>query len=118
MRVSPVDPGPRLTAGPLDPRGFRAFKVEADTGSTPRYNACEPNHYVVNPANAPENGVDDVHRAFELTAQASGLRFVYDGETDEIPADERPSYQPDRYGDRWAPLLIGWTNGLPGLATE
>lgn len=118
MRVSPADPGPRLTAGPLDPRGFRAFSMEAETGSALRYNACEPIHYVVNPTNAPENGVEDIHRAFELTAEASGLRFVYDGETDEIPTDDRPSYQPDRYGDRWAPLLIGWTNGLPGLDTE
>ena len=35
---------------------------------------------------------------------------VSDGVTDEQPAPERPAYQPDRYGDRWAPVLIGFAD--------
>lgn len=42
-------------------------------------------------------------------ARATGMTFVYDGTTDEImPGDTRLSYQPQRYGDRWVPILIAW----------
>ena len=45
----------------------------------------------------------------------SGLRFVDEGDTDELPSQARAPYQPDRYGERWAPLLIGW---VPPGATD
>ncbi|MGY2065627.1 matrixin family metalloprotease [Blastococcus sp. SYSU DS0619] len=38
----------------------------------------------------------------------TGLHFVYDGATDESAWDDRASFQPDRYGDRWAPVLVSW----------
>ena len=41
---------------------------------------------------------------------ATGIGFSYDGLTDEIPSRDREAYQPDRYGDRWAPVLIGWVD--------
>ena len=44
----------------------------------------------------------------ELTV-ATGLRFVDDGATDEAPVEDRAPYQPHRYGDRWAPVLIAWS---------
>jgi hypothetical protein len=31
--------------------------------------------------------------------------------TTEKPLFEREAYQPDRYGDRWAPVLIAWVSG-------
>jgi len=37
---------------------------------------------------------------------ASGLKFVQDAPTDEMPSPRREAYQPQRYGDRWAPLLV------------
>jgi len=37
-----------------------------------------------------------------------GLRFVDDGATDEAPSGQRAPFQPDRYGDRWVPVLIAW----------
>jgi hypothetical protein len=40
---------------------------------------------------------------------ATGLRFVYDGSTSEAPSRQRSPYQPERYGDRWATVLISWT---------
>jgi hypothetical protein len=40
---------------------------------------------------------------------ASGLQFVYDGPTAEAPTNDRESYQPDRYGKKWAPILIAWS---------
>ena len=39
---------------------------------------------------------------------ATGLRFGNDGHTTEPPSRERASFQPDRYGDRWAPVLFVW----------
>jgi hypothetical protein len=38
----------------------------------------------------------------------TGLVFVYDGPTDEAPTPERAVFQPDRYGNRWAPVLVAW----------
>lgn len=108
---------PNLVSGAVDPRGFSLKMVNADGGEPVRFNPCEPIHYVVNPALAPPNGVEDIHTAFEMTAAASGLRFVYDGATDEVAVADRPAYQPERYGDRWAPILISWTDGLPSVDT-
>ncbi len=95
-----------LVPGPVDPRGFRFLSTDA-TGEPVRY-SCEPIRYVVNPALAPPGGVDEVHTAIELTSRATGLRFVYDGPTDEAPAPFRDSYDSDRYGRRWSPVLIAW----------
>lgn len=99
-----------VAPGPVDPRGFRVKLVDGDTGAAVRYDACRPLHYVINPALATPGGIRDIRRAFELTGEASGLRFVYDGTTDEPYDPDRASYQPERYGERWAPILISWTN--------
>jgi hypothetical protein len=42
-------------------------------------------------------------------SKATGLQFINDGSTTEKPLPKRAPYQPSRYGDRWAPLLIAWT---------
>jgi hypothetical protein len=110
--LSPFGGQGAAEAGRLDPRGFRFLSVEAGTQEPVRYNACEPIHYVINPALAPASGVEDVQRAMEMTSDASGLRFVYDGPTDEVGGTGRALYQPQRYGERWAPILIGWAAGL------
>lgn len=41
---------------------------------------------------------------------AAGLAMVYDGTTTETPSEHRAPYQPSRYGARWAPVLISWTD--------
>ena len=104
---------PRVIPGNVDPGGFRHLWIDPATGEPARYDACQPIHYVINPRLAPPAGVEDVHKAFAETARASGLRFVYDGLTDETFTDPRPAYQPDRYGERWAPVLIAWSAGVP-----
>jgi len=48
-----------------------------------------------------------VQRAAATVPRATGLRLVYDGPTTESTKD-RDAYQPDRYGDRWAPVLVTW----------
>jgi hypothetical protein len=102
-------PADNLTPGSLDDRGFRFMSVEAGTGEPVRYDACEPIHYVINPSLAPIDGVADVHKAIEVMGEVTGLKFIYDGETDEVFTHDRQPYQRDRYGDRWAPILIGWS---------
>lgn len=91
-----------------DPRGFKFLNLDPQTRAPVRYDPCTPIGYVINPANAPAGGLEDVHRAVELTETATGMSFRYEGETDEPAGQGRPPFQPDRYGQRWAPLLIGW----------
>jgi hypothetical protein len=78
-----------------------------------RFNPCEPIHYVVNAKLAPPGAVDDMAEAIRRVEAATGLTFVNDGPTDEPAALSRPLAQPQRYGDRWAPILIVWDHGAP-----
>jgi hypothetical protein len=73
------------------------------------YDPCRPVHYVVRPENALTGGDILIREAVAAVSQASGLQFVYDGTTTEDPADDRQTFQPDRYGKRWAPVLIAWS---------
>ncbi|MBS1838776.1 MAG: hypothetical protein JST64_13870 [Actinobacteria bacterium] len=41
---------------------------------------------------------------------ATGLVFVDDGATNEVPVIKRELFQPQRYGDRWAPVLLAWSD--------
>jgi hypothetical protein len=115
VKLTTIAGATNVTTGSIDPRGFQFRHVSEETGAPVRYNPCAPIHYVINPGNAPAGGVDDVHTAVRMTSQATGLKFVYDGTTDEVFVHPRDSYQPDRYGERWAPILISWMSDLPGL---
>ena len=97
--------------GVADPRGFRFMRVDSKTGEPVRY-PCSELHYVINPSLATEAAIADVHTAIKETSEATGIAFVFDGTTDEVAGPGRESYQPDRYGHRWAPILIGWQPGL------
>jgi hypothetical protein len=74
------------------------------------YDPCRPLHYVVRPDNAPHGGDQLIHRAVAEVSAATGLRFVNDGLTSEGPREQRKAYQADRYGNRWAPVLIAWSS--------
>jgi hypothetical protein len=98
-----------------------------DQGRPARWDPCSPVRYVVNPAWMPQRGREDLAEALRRISAVSGLRFVDDGDTDELPRADRPSYQPERYGERWAPLLVAWVppgatdlglgSGVQGLAS-
>jgi hypothetical protein len=95
---------------PAPPEGgthaFIAFQAD---GVTPvAYDPCRPVHYVVRPDNAPTGGEEAVHAAFARLAEVTGLRFVHDGGSTEATTLDRPIFQPERYGDRWAPVLVAW----------
>lgn len=84
-------------------------------GRPARWDPCVPIRYVVQPGWIPDAGRADLAEALSRLSAASGLRFVDDGDTSEVPSTNRKAYQPDRYGQRWAPLLIGW---VPAGATD
>lgn len=79
-------------------------------GAPIRWNPCEPVHYVVNLGAAPPGSLQDIQESVLRLSSATGIAFAYDGLTDEVPDRYRGVYQPHRYGDRWAPVLIGWVD--------
>lgn len=87
---------------------YRFLAVNGD-GSPVGYSPCRPLHYVVNQDLAPAGAEHLVPEAIATISAATGITFVYDGTTGEQPSPQRPPYQPDEYGGRWAPLLIAWT---------
>ena len=87
---------------------YRFLAVNGD-GSPVGYSPCRPLHYVVNADLAPAGSEQLVPDAIATISAATGISFIYDGTTGEQPSPQRPPYQPDAYGERWAPLLIAWT---------
>lgn len=102
----------------VDGSGPHTF-MQLQPGSTDpvTYDPCRPIHVVINDRTAPPGTEVLVEEAIAQVAQATGLRFVIEGATDEVPSMDRDLYQPDRYGDRWAPVLVAWSDPdeLPGL---
>jgi hypothetical protein len=75
-----------------------------------RWDPCRPVHYVIRSRGAPA-GVDRaVTEAITEIERLTGLRFVRDGQTTEAPSADRTTMDPERYGDRWSPVLIAWTD--------
>ncbi|TKJ28354.1 matrixin family metalloprotease [Blastococcus sp. CCUG 61487] len=93
---------------PADGGTFAYVATQPGSDEPIAYDPCRPIRYVVNPEGAPD-GVDRLlGEAFDRVSAITGLQFVDDGETDEPPSREREPFQPDRYGDRWAPVLVTW----------
>jgi hypothetical protein len=110
-RPTPARSTTRLATAPPAPPGGQshAFALVQDNGVTPiAYDPCRLIHYVMRPDGVPPGGEEMVHAAAARLSQATGLQFVYDGYSDEPVTEDREPYQPDRYGDRWAPVLVAW----------
>ncbi len=102
-RLLPPVPGPPAAAGSY------AFMVTDPQTATPvRWSPCRPVHYVIRPDGSIKGGRKMIDDAFAGLSSATGLQFVNDGATSESPTDQRSAYQPDRYGKRWAPVLVAW----------
>lgn len=90
--------------------GAYAFLQTQEGGSAPvAWSPCRPIHWVLRPTGAPAGADALLAGAFADVSAATGLQFVADGPTDEAPSSEREAYQPDRYGRRWAPVLVAWS---------
>ena len=94
--------------------------VQEDGVRAVTYDPCRPVHYVIRPDDVPVGGNALLHDAFARVSSVTGLQFVYDGSTDEASSRGRELFQPDRYGDRWAPVLVAWQTEAenPELATD
>ncbi|WP_425862446.1 matrixin family metalloprotease [Arthrobacter sp. TWP1-1] len=79
-----------------------------EEGAFVAYDPCRPIHYVTRTDNAPEGGQQLITDAVAAASKATGLVFIDDGETTEGFDEERAVYQPDRYGEQWAPVLFVW----------
>jgi len=97
--------------------GYTFLRSRAD-GSPVAFDPCRPVHVVVRPDQEPAGGRKLLLAALTEVSAATGLQFLDDGTTDEAPGSDREPYQPERYGDRWAPVLITWstTAESPDLA--
>ena len=113
-------PSPEATSRLLPPArsadltGSRryAFIASQENGSGPvTFDPCRPVAFVVraDPALGPAAHSVVADAAEEVSA-ASGLQLVDHGSTDEAPSRRRAAYQPERYGDRWAPVLVAWSD--------
>lgn len=112
-------PGHEEQRGPLGkPAPFAAgstaykFMHLRDDGNPVTYDPCRPIHYTTRLANAPAGGAQLIKDAITAVSRATGLVFIDDGATTEAPAAKHVSYQPARYGDRWAPVLIAWETNV------
>ena len=100
----------RLLPAPSAPAGSGGYKLLNPKFGPPRYDPCRPIHYVIRDQNTPAGGDDTIRQAVAAVSKATGLRFIEDGTTTETPSPKRLAYLPARYGNRWAPVLIAWTN--------
>ncbi|WP_432537639.1 peptidase [Kineococcus arenarius] len=114
-------PGHESTGSPLGhpepvavPSASWSAGARGTDGEPARWDPCRPVHYVVNPEGAPPGGEAVLAAALERVSRATGLRFVRDGTTDET--DRAQPYDPQRWGDRWAPALLRWN--VPVEAAE
>lgn len=115
LALSAIGAGFIAVNGSLLPKGASGdhrFLMMRSDGEPMRWNPCEPVHYVVNPAGAPDGSVEDVHEAVRRISAATGVAFVFDGLTDEVLTGLRGSRVVQPYPDRWAPVLVAWVDPL------
>ena len=119
--VLPLVTGPQPSAttpglGALSEDGGFTVWERNDDGTPLRWDPCTSIEVVWSPVAAPPGVATDLGEALDLIGDVSGLPLRLVGTTDERPSGSRLPYQPERYGDRWAPVLIAWADpAQPGL---
>jgi hypothetical protein len=94
---------------PTGEGGYAFLDVHQD-GKPVAFDPCRELRYVVRPDGEPSGGQATLAAAMAELSARTGLRAVFEGATDEGPGDARSAYQPQRYGDRWAPVLVTWSD--------
>lgn len=107
---------PPILAEKSDSYALISESIDDENSLVTAYDPCRPIHYVVYKHTYPQRADDLLADAIAEVSAATGLEFIHDGDTTETPSDTREPFQPDRYGDRWAPVLIAWTT--PGEVPE
>ena len=114
-----VGRGPAVAPGGTN-GSYRFLATQPGGSRVPvTYNPCRPIHVVVNDDLAPQTADALLDSALARVAEVTGLEFVRDGRTDELPSSDRPAQDPGRYGRGWSPVLVAWTtpevdHGLEG----
>ncbi len=107
---------------PADPDAsggtYRFVRTQQSRPDPVTYDPCRPIEIVVDQRSAPDGAPAIVARAIERVERITGLTLTIIEETTEQPGIDRAVYQPDRYGDRWAPVLLAWSDDerTPALA--
>lgn len=107
----PYPQGPstrRLPQVPVTTSGAYTFAFVDEAGPV-RFDPCRPVPWVLATANQPVFAEPIVFAAIEEVQTRTGLEFTYLGPTDEVPDFERALFQ-ERYGEHYAPLIIGWSD--------
>lgn len=88
------------------------FFLATDARQRPaRFNPCSVHRYVINKAGMPRREFeDDIHKSFQLLTEATGVRFAFEGYVNEPAVAGRLAYDHARYPERWAPILIAYSN--------
>ncbi|MDO8106995.1 peptidase M10A and M12B matrixin and adamalysin [Isoptericola sp. b441] len=105
----------RPAAGPAatgEPHAFLATQQLSGATVPVAWSPCRPVHVVLDPAGAPADAEGQLLAALGALSEATGLAFAYDGTTDERPDPDRTAFQPERYGDRWAPVLVAFDDDV------
>lgn len=106
-----------LAAVTAAPSGDFTFMRRNPDGSPVGYSPCREWHVVVNLTDAPPYAYTVVRDVVAEVSARTGIVFDFDGTTDEGFTENRAAYQPTRYGDRWAPILVAWApESRPGVA--
>lgn len=108
-------PPPRTSSS----REFAFMRTISGSDRPVAWDPCRPIHLVVNNnSDAPVGGDQLLREAAGQVSSATGLRFVIDRSTTEAPSTTRGPQDQRRYGDRWSPVLVAWTDPsvIPGLA--
>jgi hypothetical protein len=98
-----------VPAVPAGNTGSFSYLATNPDGSPARYDPCTPIHYVTNVAQGPANAAALVQMALAQVSTATGIQFVDDGPTTEVPDANRPLYAQGGASPAWAPVLIAWT---------
>lgn len=119
--AAPGADGPLGTPASQRRGGTFAFLRTQPGGDAPvAWDPCRPIRVVVADAGAPA-GVDTiVADALAEVEALTGIPIEVEDRTDEPPTEDRAPVQTERYGDRWAPLLVAWTDpeAVPALAGD
>ncbi|MGQ0574402.1 MAG: matrixin family metalloprotease [Pseudonocardia sp.] len=101
---------PSVVASTTGPHAFSALLPD---GTPVTHDPCRPLRYVVNPAGMPPGALEVLRDGVRQISAASGLVILEEGLSTEAAVENRLPVQPDRYGERWAPVLVSWAD--PGM---
>lgn len=100
----------RPTAATVPGTTYAFMAVQPRSSVPVTYDPCRPIAVVVNPRSAPPAGAKLVDEALAQLGVQAGFVFRYEGLVTEPPVEQRLPFQPQAYGDRWAPVLIAWSD--------